>query len=207
MAPYTYSKLNFESQEIRLLTLHPGIFEDPIDISIYHKPFPTKEYSPPNIFINKDIEKSLPAGWFAFVTLDDRILYTFDDRKVPYSSWAHPDPHYSFNQIENDNHIDKRNDFEPIFEAFSYTWGSSDDPETAYVHESAHVISSLKIGQNLCCALKHLRYPDKPRILWIDSICINQGDLEECESQVLRMRDIYKLADRVLIWLGPAFKS
>lgn len=40
--------------------------------------------------------------------------------------------------------------------------------------------------------------------MWIDSICIDQGNTDEQSDQVLRMKDIYRLADRVVIWLGPA---
>ena len=40
--------------------------------------------------------------------------------------------------------------------------------------------------------------------MWIDQICINQTDIEERDSQVLLMRDIYEHAARVQIWLGEA---
>lgn len=40
--------------------------------------------------------------------------------------------------------------------------------------------------------------------MWIDSICIDQGNTDEQSDQVVRMKDIYRLADRVVIWLGPA---
>jgi hypothetical protein len=38
--------------------------------------------------------------------------------------------------------------------------------------------------------------------MWIDAICINQTDLVERSKQVQHMADIYKLASRVVIWLG-----
>ncbi|EEU33466.1 uncharacterized protein NECHADRAFT_98482 [Fusarium vanettenii 77-13-4] len=53
-------------------------------------------------------------------------------------------------------------------------------------------------------ALRCLRLPDGPRTLWIDAICINQTDLGERSAQVGRMCDVYSLASRVIIWLGPA---
>jgi hypothetical protein len=55
---------------------------------------------------------------------------------------------------------------------------------------------------NLESALRHLRDEDKPRRPWIDTICINQSDIEERSKQVSRMLDIYKYARKVLIWLG-----
>jgi hypothetical protein len=43
-----------------------------------------------------------------------------------------------------------------------------------------------------------------PKYVWIDSICINQADLNERAQQVTLMGDIYRGAERVLVWLGKA---
>ncbi|KAF2246312.1 hypothetical protein BU26DRAFT_65795 [Trematosphaeria pertusa] len=61
----------------------------------------------------------------------------------------------------------------------------------------------LHIRPNLHHALKHLRQTDTARTLWIDALCINQEDIEERNVQVKRMASIYKLAYRVVVWLGP----
>ena len=58
--------------------------------------------------------------------------------------------------------------------------------------------------RNLAEVLPYLRYEYRIRTLWIDAICINQQDLRERSSQVKIMGDIYRLADRVVIWLGSA---
>jgi len=52
-------------------------------------------------------------------------------------------------------------------------------------------------------ALRHLRYRDRPRKLWVDTICINQADNDEKSVQVRRMARIYRSAYRVVAWLGP----
>jgi hypothetical protein len=39
--------------------------------------------------------------------------------------------------------------------------------------------------------------------LWIDAVCINQGDVEEKTAQVPLMGEIYASSGRVLGWLGP----
>ena len=91
----------------------------------------------------------------------------------------------------------------PAYEALSYTWGSADGPIDLFVDISRKSDQSLAMTQNLECALQHLRYVDKPRILWIDAICVNQQDLSERSKQVARMADIYTLAKEVLVWLGP----
>ena len=43
---------------------------------------------------------------------------------------------------------------------------------------------------------------DKERTLWIDQICIHQRDNGGKETQVPLMRDIYRQAEQVIIWLG-----
>ena len=91
----------------------------------------------------------------------------------------------------------------PAYEALSYTWGSADGPIDLFVDISRRSDQSLPMTQNLECALQHLRYIHKPRILWIDAICVNQQDLPERSKQVARMADIYTLAKEVLVWLGP----
>lgn len=62
--------------------------------------------------------------------------------------------------------------------------------------------SFLQITKNLEQALRHIRLPNHARRLWVDSICINQADLDERSLQVQRMRLIYKHAARVIVWLG-----
>jgi hypothetical protein len=62
---------------------------------------------------------------------------------------------------------------------------------------------SFTIGSNLHDALTQLYRDDVRSWLWVDSICINQSDMEEKSVQVAQMRTIFSWADRVYIWLGP----
>lgn len=62
----------------------------------------------------------------------------------------------------------------------------------------------LKIGRNLAAALKSRRSHKFRSIpLWVDAISINQDEIAERSSQILRMRDIYARASKVTVWLGP----
>lgn len=61
----------------------------------------------------------------------------------------------------------------------------------------------LPITHNLDVALRHLRYENRKRFIWIDSICINQSSVEEKSKQVAIMGQIFSQADNVIIWLGP----
>lgn len=58
------------------------------------------------------------------------------------------------------------------------------------------------ITLNLEKALRHLRLANAPRILWVDTICINQGSIQERAEQVTLMGEIYKSSSADLLWLG-----
>jgi hypothetical protein len=58
------------------------------------------------------------------------------------------------------------------------------------------------ISFDLHYALRNLRHEHQPRYVWIDTICINQLDVTERNSQVRLMRDVYTHAKSVCIWLG-----
>jgi hypothetical protein len=83
------------------------------------------------------------------------------------------------------------------YEAVSYTWGDSG-------HESFIKCNNaqLEVRCNLRSALQHLRYADRPRLLWFDRLCINQDDKVEKSYQVAMMGEIFSSATSVLIWLG-----
>lgn len=51
--------------------------------------------------------------------------------------------------------------------------------------------------------LLRVRVPDRDRLLWIDSICIDQSNLVEKDYQVNRMRDVFAQAQTVIASLGP----
>ncbi|KAI9691016.1 MAG: hypothetical protein M1822_008636 [Bathelium mastoideum] len=87
--------------------------------------------------------------------------------------------------------------FKLEYEALSYTWGSSTPEKNIKISGD-----DFNIRENLYNALRHLRYPKQARILWIDAICINQSDINERNRQIKRMREIYNLADEVIVWLG-----
>jgi hypothetical protein len=88
----------------------------------------------------------------------------------------------------------------PAYEALSYVWGDAVATLPIYVGSQR---KRFEATTNLECALRHLRYSDRDRILWIDAICINQANDAEKSQQVRMMRKIFAGAERVLAWLGP----
>jgi hypothetical protein len=89
-------------------------------------------------------------------------------------------------------------DKNPVYEALSYCWGDSTQLQEIKCNNQG-----FQVTENLFSALQHLRNEHTERTLWIDAICINQKDLEERQSQVVLMKDIYTKSERVVIWLGP----
>jgi hypothetical protein len=88
-------------------------------------------------------------------------------------------------------------DDNPEYEALSYVWG--DEHITKFILLDQCGFSATL---NLEVALRHLRWEDRPRTLWVDAICVNQENIAERNSQVQLMRSIYEKASRVLVWLG-----
>ncbi len=121
----------------------------------------------------------------------------------------------------------------PDYEALSYVWGSEQDPEPIRIdpepfYPRSHgraILHSIKdqadalrhmrrpdrarlrallLGRkNLVAAMRHLRHKHNPRVVWVDALCINQKDDAEKGPQVSMMGEIYRLATRVVAWLGP----
>jgi len=85
------------------------------------------------------------------------------------------------------------------YEALSYTWGSNAPSPERSIDCDGEV---TEVTINLYEALLALRYPDKPRTLWIDALCIDQGNNNERNHQVSLMARIYRKAACVLLWLG-----
>lgn len=111
----------------------------------------------------------------------------------------------------------------PKYDCLSYTWGDpmSRDlyPPDALQNEMSAICdkqirhadgSIIRVTENLVQALKRLAEfgyvssldSPTPQYLWIDAICINQGDNVEKSSQVAMMDVIYSHAETVVVWLG-----
>ncbi|KAH6675855.1 heterokaryon incompatibility protein-domain-containing protein [Halenospora varia] len=118
----------------------------------------------------------------------------------------------------------------PQYEALSYVWGSSERPwdiECRYIGQISRDFNpngsngpSLKqlgaalpesgkvpITNNLGFSLKGIRHASKYRVVWVDSLCIHQENLDERSQQVRLMYQIYEQAEKVVIWLGRSTPS
>ncbi|KAI3333872.1 HET-domain-containing protein [Ustulina deusta] len=180
MHHYKYLPLEDENS-IRLMTVLPGKFDDLIRAEITHEPL-----VPP-----------------------DKVVLSTES-----SSWIHPDP--SVNRALYDPIPDgEKNLSVPVYEVLSYARGSPEKREVIEVEVSKTTAKrvfptsffrrKLPITHNLALALRHTRFCDRPRTLWVDTICIGQSNAQERSTQVQRMGEIYSLATGVVAWLGPSF--
>lgn len=87
------------------------------------------------------------------------------------------------------------------YTALSYTWDGQ-SPRCKVECEGANLL----ITPNCNAAIRQLRSATETKVLWIDSICIDQSAdaVEERNTQVALMGDIYKSAARVVVWLGSS---
>ncbi|KAF3766667.1 hypothetical protein M406DRAFT_53104, partial [Cryphonectria parasitica EP155] len=87
---------------------------------------------------------------------------------------------------------------EPTYEALSYCWGGQSLTQEIFCEGRR-----LMVTKNCESALRYFRpaVNGHVRRLWIDAICINQGDISEKSNQLQLMGEIYSGASRVLVWL------
>lgn len=104
---------------------------------------------------------------------------------------------------ESEEPIDAKQSYQtPSYNALSYVWGPQHPSHLLRIEGDNS--GNLNIGPNLHAALIRLRPLPNQGLssLWVDQICVNQQDLEERAAQVQRMRDVFKAASMVHIWLG-----
>lgn len=90
-------------------------------------------------------------------------------------------------------------DSKPDFEAVSYVWGNR--PAVRHIKLNC---KKLLVTPNIEALLRRLRNRKQKRSLWLDSICIDQKNVEERNLQVALMRDIFMGSRRVLVMLGES---
>jgi hypothetical protein len=94
------------------------------------------------------------------------------------------------------------------FQALSYTWA---DPAGDDSHSEVIFLGPrwdiLMVTANCKAALRRLRRKDDDCMVWVDAICIDQGNHSERNHQVGLMRRIYSAASEVFVYLGEGSSS
>ncbi|KAI8629628.1 HET-domain-containing protein [Xylariaceae sp. FL1651] len=81
--------------------------------------------------------------------------------------------------------------------ALSYHWGDLQNKRDLVVEDT-----TIQVSDNLLAALQQLWHMNQ-RLIWVDFLCINQGDNDEKSGQVRMMDTIFAKAQTVFAWLGP----
>ena len=97
----------------------------------------------------------------------------------------------------------------PKFNAVSYTW--ADRHGDVSLSRPFSILKSgmkqrLWVTKNCEAALRRFRDLESTVYLWIDSICIDQTNVQERSKQVMLMTKIYGSAQRVLVYLGDGIE-
>ena len=89
----------------------------------------------------------------------------------------------------------------PPYLSISYTWGT--DTKTKSLKCSYNEgWGYLRITESLMILLRRLINSHPTEFLWIDQLCIDQGNKSELDFQVCVMWNIYRCSERAIIWLG-----
>ena len=109
----------------------------------------------------------------------------------------------------------------PTYKALSYAWGGSrkvisytredgppyapdEDNDNSNPTQDIVLVDGQEtsIRQTLFHALQQIREPNTAVAIWVDAICTNREEMKKRAAWTLRMRDIYKYAEEVIVWLG-----
>lgn len=83
------------------------------------------------------------------------------------------------------------------YDTISYAWGDASMKVDVRVNGQL-----LEVARSSELALRRIQLPDKPRIVWIDAICINQMNLQEKAHQVALMARLYSHGTNNLVYLA-----
>ncbi|KAK3366736.1 heterokaryon incompatibility protein-domain-containing protein, partial [Lasiosphaeria ovina] len=89
----------------------------------------------------------------------------------------------------------------PSYDALSYCWGPEEDNKPTIAINDC---PAFPVRRNLQVALQHLRDESRIVTLWVDALCINQGNHAEKDLQVPMIGLIYEKAANTHVWLGVA---
>lgn len=88
---------------------------------------------------------------------------------------------------------------DPKYEALSYVWGEED----TCGHQVSLDSAIVGVRRNLWDTLHALRRNRTvERVIWVDSLCINQYDLKERGHQVALMGMVYSKTECCIAWIN-----
>jgi hypothetical protein len=160
---------------------------------------------------NEELRKQRAASSKLYLPLADgeiRVLELYpgkDDAAFEGSlhivsvDFTHPAQGEDQSYTRHTNHAISLDTGKPLwYTALSYVWGIPVFNHSIRIADD----KSVKISSSLAVALYRLRSADESIFIWIDQICINQGDIADKQQQIPLMGLIYTHATNTVIWLG-----
>ncbi|KAK4207677.1 heterokaryon incompatibility protein-domain-containing protein [Rhypophila decipiens] len=142
-------------------------------------------------------QRSSKSSISTISTVYSRPLKAGEFRLVSLEAPEHADPlvHLTLETYDRNNC--------PEYEATSYSWGGEDGDYTlskpVFIGPNWDILFQTP---NCWSMLQCLRPRNRTRNVWIDAICINQGDPRERAEQVDAMRETYRRSMRLVVYLG-----
>lgn len=174
MSTYQYKPLDV-ARETRLLTLKLGDYDDPLIGSLSHVALSEQPSYEALSYVWKSSSNKSPPDPDLDVTVGVLGKHIRKLEKLRFGD------------------LKKHDDYIDLY----FAAGGLRDPGQITC-DGLH----MPIGGELQSALRRLRLLDRPRVLWIDALCIDQNNLEERAKHVQQMARIYAGAEKVLVWLG-----
>ena len=191
MPPFVYQPLNARRQEIRLIRLLPGRFDDEIQVELIHVP------------LWKDLIPEYDA--LSYVWGAAQKLHTISVCAKPMPpTFLRQNP---FQPPTIDGKFNNKAWPRPAHQLPLHSRRPQSENEIIPQLPASDTSGDLHVTENLMVALRHLRSSNTLRIIWIDAICINQASTLEKSVEVARMGSIYSKAAQTIVWLGPASET
>ncbi|KAK4175848.1 heterokaryon incompatibility protein-domain-containing protein [Triangularia setosa] len=185
---FPYPTLEAERDALRILTIEPGDFADPLICTL--DPFLFSE-KPKYVALSYTWGSSYPDN--TKLPLSRSTVTTLSPGHDVVSPPASPYRSGGSGSLTN---------LLPRQRTMTSLSPSSTQPNTAPSPPIVVNNHAFHIRHNLHLALLHLRSSTHPISLWADAVCINQSDTAERNRQVSLMSFIYTRASYVVVWLG-----
>ncbi|KAI0862668.1 hypothetical protein F4860DRAFT_471402 [Xylaria cubensis] len=177
MPDYQYPELPKGKRRIRLLVLKSASREtSQIDCELIEADYGNKFHIPTEPEADSTLTEvsSKATGSSSQPTPASTSTEASSEEKGSNPKHLDPEEKESVKLAEVNRVLERQIDYE----ALSWCWGAGEEVHAIRIEQNGEVYRR-KIRKELALALRYLRFPDKKRIIWVDSICIDQDNYKE----------------------------
>lgn len=164
-------------------------------------PFPTSLLAEVEKFADRRERKALNEAIFSSSQRDPYQYQPLLDGEIRLLKLQHASAAYG---TEEFSLVARKLSDRPKYNAVSYTWQPGSDPTAKQDIIIEGSVLSITSSAYEILVEQAGSWDDNPEVaLWIDSVCINQNDMSEKGKQVGMMREIYSMAQCVMVYISP----